>query len=98
MADVRRLPVPTADVWDWQLSGLCRETDSAVFFHPERERGAAHAAREAAAKRVCTRCPVLEQCRSHALTVQEPYGIWGGMSEIERRLLVRASRRASREA
>ncbi|WP_162237328.1 WhiB family transcriptional regulator, partial [Aeromicrobium sp. Leaf272] len=33
----------------------------------------------------CARCPVIEQCREHALTVQEPYGVWGGLSEAERR-------------
>mgnify|MGYP002753500384 CR=1 FL=1 len=30
-------------------------------------------------------CPVLEECRDHALSTREPYGVWGGMSEEERR-------------
>jgi len=30
-------------------------------------------------------CPVLEECREHALSTREPYGVWGGMSEEERR-------------
>ena len=64
------LPVPTADIWDWQLDGLCRGFDSSVFFHPEGERGRAR--------------PVLAQCRSHALSVNEPYGVWGGMSAHDR--------------
>ena len=40
--------------------------------------------REAAAKQVCARCPVVDPCRAHALSVREPYGVWGGMSEAER--------------
>ena len=40
--------------------------------------------RELAAKSVCARCPVVAQCAAHALTVREPYGVWGGLSEDER--------------
>ena len=93
MADVRRLPGPNADIWDWQLEGLCRGVDSSFFFHPDGERGPARANREARAKAMCARCPVLQQCRTHALAVQEPYGIWGGMSETERETTVRARNR-----
>ncbi|HEY9390536.1 MAG TPA: WhiB family transcriptional regulator [Mycobacteriales bacterium] len=84
MADIRRLPGPIADVWDWQLHGACRNVDSSLFFHPEGERGPARAAREAAAKAVCRRCPVIGECLRHALTTREPYGVWGGLSESER--------------
>jgi WhiB family redox-sensing transcriptional regulator len=93
MADTRRLPGPTEDHWAWQLHGACRGMDSAKFFHPEGERGAARAEREAQAKAVCERCPVIEDCRRHALTVQEPYGIWGGLSESERDIMLRTGRR-----
>ncbi|MBC2641900.1 MULTISPECIES: WhiB family transcriptional regulator [unclassified Rhodococcus (in: high G+C Gram-positive bacteria)] len=75
---------PLVDVWDWQLEGLCRGVDSAVFFHPDGERGGARAHREAHAKALCRRCPVLIECREHALASAEPFGIWGGMSESER--------------
>ena len=84
MADIRRLPVPVTEIWEWQLQGACRGMDSAFFFHPEGERGPARANREARAKQICQRCPVLEQCRRHALAVHEPYGVWGGLSESER--------------
>lgn len=84
MADLRRLPSPRADAWEWQLLGACRGTDGELFFHPENERGAARSRREAAAKAVCRRCPVLARCRQHALSVREPYGVWGGLSEAER--------------
>ena len=93
MADVRRLPGPNADIWDWQMKGLCRGVDSSFFFHPDGERGPARAQREARAKAMCARCPVLEQCRTHAMAVQEPYGIWGGMSESERDSAVRSANR-----
>jgi WhiB family transcriptional regulator, redox-sensing transcriptional regulator len=84
MADIRRLPGPNADFWEWQLQGACRGEDSSLFFHPEGERGPSRSARETAAKQVCARCPVVELCRAHALSAREPYGVWGGMSESER--------------
>jgi WhiB family redox-sensing transcriptional regulator len=86
MADYSRLPGPNADVWDWQLRGLCRGQDSSLFFHPEGERGAARAAREQSAKEICLNCPVQKQCSEHALRVREPYGVWGGMTEEEREI------------
>lgn len=88
MADVSRLPGPNADLWDWQLHGACRGKDSALFFHPEGERGAARAARETSAKAVCAACPVVKACAEHALRVREPYGVWGGMTEDEREALL----------
>jgi WhiB family redox-sensing transcriptional regulator len=84
-----------ADLWEWQLQGACREADPTLFFHPESERGAARRNRDAAAKEVCATCPVLAECRTHALTTREPYGVWGGMSEDERAAIF-AARRADR--
>lgn len=90
MTDIRRLPGPTVDKWEWQLLGACRNEDTDLFFHPEGERGPSRSAREAAAKAVCARCPVLAVCRAHALAAHEPYGVWGGLSESEREVLVAA--------
>jgi WhiB family redox-sensing transcriptional regulator len=84
MADVTRLPGPNADLWDWQLSARCRGLDPEIFFHPEGERGAARLARERTAKAVCATCPVIAECAAHALSVREPYGVWGGLSEDDR--------------
>lgn len=84
MANVRRLPGPVADVWDWQLLGACRGKDSAQFFHPDGERGSSRSRRELAAKSVCRACPVRAECAAHALSVREPYGVWGGFTESER--------------
>ncbi|SHL00427.1 WhiB family transcriptional regulator, redox-sensing transcriptional regulator [Pseudonocardia thermophila] len=94
VADTHRLPTPVAETYDWQLRGACRGMDSAYFFHPEGERGAAKARREERAKQVCRRCPVLEECRRHALAAEEPYGVWGGLSVAERTaLLARGGRK-----
>ena len=84
MSDVSRLPGPLGEVWEWQVKGSCRGMDSAIFFHPERERGRARAARERAAKAVCEQCPVQPQCATHAIEAREPFGTWGGISETER--------------
>ena len=54
--------------------------------------------RELRAKLVCAGCPVLEMCREHALSVGEPYGVWGGLSETERRARTNAAGRARRWA
>ncbi|KAA1031122.1 WhiB family transcriptional regulator [Pseudonocardia sp. EV170527-09] len=98
MADIRRLPGPVADIYDWQMEGACRGMDSAFFFHPEGERGPARARRETRAKQVCSECPVVQQCREHALKVHEPYGIWGGLSESERDAIIRGPRRTLKVA
>lgn len=91
---ISRLPGPVHQRWDWQLRAACREADELLFFHPSGERGQAHDNRETAAKRICARCPVRLKCLEHALTVREPYGVWGGLGEDERlALLASASRR-----
>lgn len=84
MAETSRLPAPVADNWDWQREGACRTVSSDLFFHPDAERGRARAARIAAAKAICRTCPVLVQCRHHALDAEEPFGVWGGLDESER--------------
>ncbi len=94
MADIRRLPTPVAEVWDWQLHGSCRGESTSLFFHPDGERGPARARRQAAAKAVCGKCPVIDACLKHALSVREPYGVWGGMSEDEREAVYLSRREA----
>lgn len=99
MDSTARQPGPVADLWDWQFEGLCRTTDPEEFFHPEGERGSARRLRDERAKRVCERCPVILECREHALAAREPYGVWGGLSEDEREQeLARRSRRGLRGA
>ncbi len=96
MAEISRLPRPVASEWEWQYQGACRELPTEMFFHPDGERGPRRANREANAKAVCAACPVIEACRRHALTVQEPYGIWGGLSEDDRLAIIAQSERLDR--
>ncbi len=71
-----------ADAGDepWRLDALCAETDPEAFF-PEK----GGSTREA--KRVCTGCTVRAECLEFALANDERFGIWGGLSERERRRL-----------
>ena len=79
---------PISEVWEWQLLGRCRDRSGTQFFHPDDDLGRiSRRLREAAAKRVCASCPVRRQCATHALTVGEEYGVWGGFSENDRYLL-----------
>lgn len=96
MADTSRLPTPVAETWEWQRHGSCRNLDSAVFFHPDGERGFARSDRVARAKQICRGCPVIVQCRHHALTVEEPFGVWGGLDENERKEAIAHRRRLRR--
>ena len=88
MAEISRLPIPVMEEWEWQYKGACRDLDPEAFFHPDGERGPRRRNRENAAKAVCASCPVIQACRTHALAVQEPYGIWGGMSEDDRAVIL----------
>ena len=84
MADVTRLPGPLLDHYDWQRDAACRGMDSGTFFHPPAERNDARRERIDRAKAICAACPAVAECLEHALSVREPYGIWGGLSEDER--------------
>lgn len=84
MSTTHTIPQPRTEAWDWQQAGLCRSRSSELFFHPEGERGSAKRDREERAKAVCRNCPVIAECRAHALLVEEPYGVWGGLTEEER--------------
>ena len=87
MADLSRLPGPNADFWDWQLDSACRGLDSDIFYHPDGERGSARERRVSTAKAICAACPVMAQCRAHALKTKEPYGVWGGLGEEDREVI-----------
>ena len=66
----------------WQERALCAQTDPEAFF-PEK----GGSTREA--KRVCGSCEVRAECLGYALEHDERFGIWGGLSERERRRLKR---------
>lgn len=72
----------------WQLKAACRGASASAFFPPAvGERKEERLRREALAKAICMACPVRPPCLAYALSIQEPHGIWGGMSELERREL-----------
>lgn len=66
----------------WQERALCAQTDPEAFF-PEK----GGSTREA--KRICLGCEVRDSCLEYALANDERFGIWGGLSERERRRLKR---------
>lgn len=67
-------------VQEWQEQALCAQTDPEAFF-PEK----GGSTREA--KRICRACGVRDECLEYALEHDERFGIWGGLSERERRRL-----------
>ena len=73
-------PATTDD--QWQERALCAQTDPEAFF-PEK----GGSTREA--KRICMGCEVRDACLEYALAHDERFGIWGGLSERERRRLKR---------
>lgn len=85
MTSTRRLPPARISFYDWQRHAACRTVDSSVFFGPAGERGRSRQQREQRAKTICADCPVQQACLQHALAVAEPYGVWGGLTEQERR-------------
>ena len=69
----------------WQTDALCAQTEPEAFF-PEK----GGSTRDA--KRVCEACPVSGKCLDYAMANDEKFGIWGGLSERERRRLRRRGR------
>ena len=77
---VRRSVVHEDNPLAWQTDSLCAQTDPEAFF-PEK----GGSTRDA--KKICTACEVKSQCLEYALANDERFGIWGGLSERERRKL-----------
>ena len=91
----RTLAAPARFAARWRELAACRGTDLEVFF-PERGETAG------LARRVCAACPVRQPCLDYAITNRITHGIWGGLTERERRAprsrWVRAARRERDEA
>ncbi len=79
---VRRVEPDDESTLAWQTDALCSQTDPEAFF-PEK----GGSTRDA--KRICTSCDVRGECLEYALNNDERFGIWGGLSERERRKLKR---------
>lgn len=78
--------LPSAPAWTGDA--LCAQVATEMFF-PEKGGSTKDA------KRICGDCPVREACLEYALENGERFGIWGGLSERERRALIRARRKAA---
>jgi len=62
----------------WRSAAVCAQVDPEIFYPDKGES-------TLAAKRVCAGCPVRSECLAEALARRERFGIWGGLSERERR-------------
>ena len=72
---------------EWRNDAACRSLDPELFFPIGH--GPAAQAQVVAAKSVCARCPVARECLSWALETGQDAGVWGGLTEEERRQLRR---------
>ena len=79
---------------DWRHEAICRDEDPELFF-PVGNSGPA-IAQIADAKVVCRRCTVMSDCLTWALESGQDAGVWGGLSEDERRALKRRTARQRR--
>jgi WhiB family transcriptional regulator, redox-sensing transcriptional regulator len=80
----------------WRQHAACHRIDPAMFFGPDRLEGRLERReRERAAKSICAHCPVRSLCREYALRTREPHGIWGGLTELDRRRMLTPSAQAS---
>lgn len=77
------------DFTTWRREAACRDLDTDVFF-PLAEADAGPA------KAVCAACPVRDECLEFALATRQGDGVWGGLTETERRRLGRRRREAAR--
>jgi len=75
----------------WRSTAACQFADPEIFF-PVSSSGLA-LEQEAEAKEICARCQVQQECLAFALRTRQVHGVWGGMSEQERRLLWRRDKR-----
>ena len=70
----------------WRLEAACLEYPAVLFFGlDDNETPVERRAREEEAKKVCLTCSVRTECLDYALSTREAYGIWGGLTEVERR-------------
>ena len=85
MAQEPEAQVPFDAEWDWQDAAACADHGVHMFFHPVNARGQSRRQRELTAQAVCFGCDVRDQCADYAIRSREPYGVWGGLTEFERK-------------
>jgi WhiB family redox-sensing transcriptional regulator len=72
---------------DWRLLAACRHMDPELFFPVSASGSSLDQITQA--KAICAGCPVRRRCLAFALVTRQRHGVWGGMSEQERRLWAR---------
>jgi WhiB family transcriptional regulator, redox-sensing transcriptional regulator len=73
----------------WQRKAACRGPQSSMFFPPSHfEKKEEKDRRERSAKAICGQCAVKGDCLEYAISIREPHGIWGGLNEAERRVVL----------
>ncbi|MFM8267274.1 MAG: WhiB family transcriptional regulator [Ilumatobacteraceae bacterium] len=82
--------------YTWRRQAICRDTDPELFF-PVGTTGAALVQIDRA-KQVCGECPVQADCLQYAIDTNQDAGIWGGLSEEERRATRRLTARRTHVA
>ena len=75
---------------NWRAIGLCRGSDTMTFYPPPEDDSLAEEA-----KTICSVCAVRKPCLEFALTTREKHGVWGGLTERERRRVLRQRRRSA---
>jgi WhiB family redox-sensing transcriptional regulator len=73
-----------------RATGLCKGSDPLVFYPPSEDDSLAEQA-----KTICGMCAVRQTCLEFALTNREKHGVWGGLTERERRRVLRQRRRSA---
>jgi WhiB family redox-sensing transcriptional regulator len=76
---------------EWEDKALCAQVDPELFYPEPGDHGEA-------GKEVCRACPVRRECLRWSLLAREPWGTWGGLTENERRKLLRRPRRTHQAA
>ncbi|MFN3601651.1 MAG: WhiB family transcriptional regulator [Dietzia sp.] len=74
------------DRWGWVDRGSCVGNPD-LFYNSDDDPKGQRRRKEELAKQVCDHCPVLVECRRYALASGELYGVWGGLTELERHKL-----------
>jgi WhiB family redox-sensing transcriptional regulator len=82
MADIDAI-VQRASGQRWRTMSACRDLGSDVFFAADPMGGF----EEQSAKDVCSQCFVIHDCLAYAITHNAPFGVWGGMTAAERRVV-----------
>jgi WhiB family transcriptional regulator, redox-sensing transcriptional regulator len=75
-------------VMNWRQRSACRGLDPEIFY-PATDEEADEA------KSICAICPVRQMCLEHALMAREREGVWGGLTERERRRVVRQRQKSA---